>query len=64
MARHSSKLFLGGVLLALAACASEPEPVTVTPTFDKFGDPVCPVGTVVATDAASGATVCVDPATL
>ena len=59
-----TRIALCGALLALAACAREPDPVTVTPSYNKAGDPVCPVGTTLATDAASGATVCVDPTTI
>ena len=50
---------ISAALLA-AACAPEPEPVTITPTFDKMGNPVCPMGTMPATQAETGATVCVE----
>ncbi len=52
---------IAAALLA-AACAPEPEPepVTITPTFDKLGNPVCPMGTMPATQAETGATVCVE----
>ena len=50
---------ISAALLA-AACAPAPEPVTITPTFDKMGNPVCPMGTMPATQAETGATVCVE----
>ncbi|MEE4117793.1 MAG: hypothetical protein V2I65_02130 [Paracoccaceae bacterium] len=59
----STRITLVGAIsaaLLAAACAPEPEPVTITPTFDKLGNPVCPMGTMPATEAESGATVCVD----
>lgn len=62
-AKFSIAAALSG-LLVVAACARAPEPVTIMPTFDKLGDPVCPVGTELATEAETGATICVDPATL
>jgi hypothetical protein len=64
MATITTRLALCAALLAVAACARQPEPVTVAPTFNKMGDPVCPVGTQLATDAETGQVVCVDPTTL
>jgi hypothetical protein len=53
---------LAGVL-ALSACAREPEPVPmlVTPTIDKMGNATCPAGYTLAIDGASGAQVCAEP---
>lgn len=48
----------GIVALALAACASEPEPVYVQPSFDKAGNASCMAGYELAILEESGATVC------
>lgn len=45
------------VTVLLTACAPEPEPVYVQPTYDKVGNASCPTGYNVATTEA-GATVC------
>lgn len=52
--RFSSALVIGAVLV-LSACAPQTEPVTITPTYDKFGAPSCPFGTVLvpATDTSA-----------
>ena len=62
MPTRITKLVLCAGVLALAACAREPEPqpVTIVPSFDKLGNPVCPAGTMVATQAETGAQVCVE----
>ncbi len=50
-------LVLGAFVLGVAACAKEPEPVYLQPTYDKVGTPSCAAGYEVAvTD--DGATVC------
>ena len=66
MSRNITRIAVIGSLLVLAACAREPEPqpITLAPTYNKVGEPVCPAGTVLATDADSGATVCVEPAAM
>ena len=58
----TNRILLGGALLALAACAREPEPepVTMAPTYNKMGEASCPAGTTLATDAETGAEVCME----
>jgi hypothetical protein len=62
MSTRIIKLVLCAGIVALSACARapEPEPVTIVPSFDKMGNAVCPAGTMVATEAETGAQVCVE----
>ena len=63
MAYRIPLVVVASAALLVSACAREPEPVTILPGMDKLGDPVCPAGTVLATDAESGTDVCM-PATM
>lgn len=55
-----------GLVFIVGACAQEepPQPITISPTIDKLGNATCPAGTTLAIDGATGAEICVDPATV
>lgn len=55
--RLSLVLFCGAAL-AVSACARQPQPVTITPIYDKFGEASCPADTIVDTDSETGAEFC------
>lgn len=49
---------LCGAVLSVSACARQPEPVTITPIYDKYGEASCPVGTVLVRDNDTSAEFC------
>ncbi|MBJ6370833.1 hypothetical protein JF290_04800 [Sedimentitalea sp. CAU 1593] len=57
MTMKTPTVALFAAALLLGACAQEPEPVYLQPTFDKAGNASCAVGYMLATTE-TGATVC------
>jgi PBP1b-binding outer membrane lipoprotein LpoB len=57
MTMKTSVAALFAAALVLGACAKEPEPVYLQPTFDKAGNASCAAGYMLATTE-NGATVC------
>lgn len=57
-ARFIAALFLSGTAVLAAGCAPKPQPVTITPIYDKYGEPSCPVGTALVAATASSAEYC------